>query len=164
MKYYDKDADEIVDLFGEDAIEHCLNCPECTQYENASHYCTFDMDYYICIDEISDDFECPRVTAMGKKRGCKGTDRNDVTMSYYEFGDIIIYAERYALGRMTFATQDICNLISKHITELTPRDMRVIIRDIEMAKERNNLGHSGIDAPVWLSTLGNLKYELETRP
>ena len=39
-----------------------------------------------------------------------------VTLSKFDFEDILIYAERYAIGRMTFAPHDVCNIINHPIT------------------------------------------------
>ena len=79
-----------------------------------------------------------------------------VTLSRFEFEDMIIYAQRYAIGRMTFAPRDVCELINKHINELSRNTLTVIQRDIEQHKEDNHLGNPNIDAPEWIKTLENI--------
>ena len=79
-----------------------------------------------------------------------------VTLSKFDFEDILIYAERYALGRMTYAPHDVCDLINKHITELSKNTLLVIQKDIEQHKIDNNLGNPKIDAPEWIKTLENI--------
>jgi hypothetical protein len=82
--------------------------------------------------------------------------KDDVTLSKFEFEDMIIYAQRYAIGRMTFAPRDVCDLINKHITELSRNALVVIKKDIEQHKIDNHLGNPTIDAPEWIKTLENI--------
>jgi len=82
--------------------------------------------------------------------------KDDVTLSKFEFEDMIIYAQRYAIGRMTFAPRDVCDLINKHITELSKNTITVIKEDIEQNQERGELGNPKIDAPEWIKTLDNI--------
>ena len=82
--------------------------------------------------------------------------KDDVTLSKFEFEDMLIYAQRYAIGRMTFAPRDVCDLINKHITELSRNTLTVIQRDIEHHTEDNDLGNPNIDAPEWIKTLDNI--------
>ena len=81
---------------------------------------------------------------------------DDVTLSKFEFEDMLIYAQRYAIGRMTFAPRDVCDLINKHITELSRNTLFVIKKDIEQHKMDNQLGNPKIDAPEWIKTLENI--------
>jgi len=82
--------------------------------------------------------------------------KDDVTLSKFEFEDMLIYAQRYAIGRMTFAPRDVCDLINKHITELSKNTLTVIKKDIEQHKMDNQLGNPKIDAPEWIKTLENI--------
>ena len=82
--------------------------------------------------------------------------KDDVTLSKFEFEDMIIYAQRYAIGRMTFAPRDVCDLINKHITELSKNTLFVIQKDIEQHRVDNHLGNPKIDAPEWIKTLDNI--------
>ena len=82
--------------------------------------------------------------------------KDDVTLSKFEFEDMIIYAQRYAIGRMTFASRDVCDLINKHITELSKNTLTVIQKDIEQHTEDNHLGNSKIEALEWIKTLDNI--------
>ena len=81
---------------------------------------------------------------------------DDVTLSKFEFEDMLIYAQRYAIGRMTFAPRDVCDLINKHINELSKSTLFVIQGDIEQHKIDNHLGNPTIDAPEWIKTLENI--------
>lgn len=77
-------------------------------------------------------------------------------LSYEEFEAILINAQKYAIGRMTYAPHDVCDLINKHITELSKNTLFVIQKDIEQHKIDNNLGNPKIDAPEWIKTLENI--------
>jgi len=92
------------------------------------------------------------------------TKPDTVTLTRFEFEELLIYAERYAIGRMSYAPHTVCGMIRDYIHGLTINTLSVLIRDITQAKDESNLGSDTIDAPVWISTLGNLKYELEKRP
>jgi len=92
------------------------------------------------------------------------TKPDTVTLTRFEFEELLIYSERYAIGRMSYAPQTVCDMIMSQIHGLTINTLSVLIRDITQAREDKNLGSDTIDAPVWISTLGNLKYELEMRP
>lgn len=91
------------------------------------------------------------------------SDTDTVTLSRHEFEDLLVYAERYACGRKTFAPKDVCDLINLHLPNLTCRVLSVMIRDIEENKERDYLGDPRIDKPVWLATLKSMKAELKGR-
>ena len=91
-----------------------------------------------------------------------GHDLKDViTLSRFDFEDMLIYAQRYAIGRMTFASQDVCNLINAHIDWISVKTLSVIKTDIEQQRDRGNLGNPTIDAPVWLATLAAINARLE---
>lgn len=46
---------------------------------------------------------------------------------------ILVSAERYALGRMTYIVQWTCEIIKNNLHLLTLKDKQVMIRDIEQA-------------------------------
>ncbi|MCK9577274.1 MAG: hypothetical protein M0R51_15320 [Clostridia bacterium] len=86
-----------------------------------------------------------------------------VTVSKIDFETILICAERYAIGRMTYAPHTVCELINHHIKSLSIDMIEGLINDIEFNKDNDCLGSSTIDAPVWIKTLINLKQELQKR-
>ena len=86
-----------------------------------------------------------------------------VTLSRFDFEDILIYAERYAIGRMTFAPHDVCNIINTRLHDLSNNTLKVIRDDIERETERGNLGSPTIDAPLWIQTHANITEEISNR-
>ena len=86
-----------------------------------------------------------------------------VTLSKFDFEDILIYAERYAIGRMTFAPHDVCNIINTRLHDLSDNTLKVIRDDIERETERGNLGSPTIDAPLWRQTYANITEEISKR-
>ena len=61
-------------------------------------------------------------------------------MNNIEFNDLCIYAFRYALGRKTFAVDDVCSIIKQHIPELTDFNLQLIMREINDAIRREDAG------------------------
>ena len=86
-----------------------------------------------------------------------------VTLSRFVFEDILIYAERYAIGRMTYAPHDVCEIINTRLHELTNSTLTVLRDDIAREIERGNLGSPSIDAPIWIQTYANITEEISKR-
>ena len=73
-----------------------------------------------------------------------------------EFGDLMVCAFRYALGRKTYITSTIAELILKYYLLLDDNDCEVIIRDIKKAFEANNYGME-MDRVSWEQVLTKLE-------
>ncbi len=86
-----------------------------------------------------------------------------VTLSKFEFEDMIIYAQRYAIGRMTFAPHDVCNIINTRLHDLSNNTLKVLRDDIARETDRGNLGSPSIDAPLWRQTYANITEEISKR-
>ena len=86
-----------------------------------------------------------------------------VTLSRFEFEDMIIYAQRYAIGRMTYAPHDVCKIINTRVHDLTDNTLTVLRDDIARETERGNLGSPSIDAPWWRQTYANITEEISNR-
>lgn len=91
--------------------------------------------------------------------------KNDevLTISRDDFDILLVYAERYAIGRFTYAPHEVCNIIDANVTGLTDNTIEVMWRDISMSRDRDNLGDPRIDAPVWISTLEKIEEEMKRR-
>ena len=80
---------------------------------------------------------------------------------------IIVYATRYALGRMTYSVDDVCRYIKYYIKELSENCIDILIRDIEdEIKYWNNMGRTcgmECDERQWRELLELLKEERESR-
>ena len=73
-----------------------------------------------------------------------------------EFGDLMVCAFRYALGRKSYITSAIADLILKYYLLLDDNDCEVIKRDIKRAFETNNYGME-MDKEVWQEVLNKLE-------
>lgn len=76
--------------------------------------------------------------------------------------DLIIFAQRYTIGRMTYAPSLFKNIVLKHLSDLEDSVIQIIITDIEQERNRDNLGME-CDKVIWLSLLETLKSELKKR-
>lgn len=72
---------------------------------------------------------------------------------------MLVSAERYALGRMTYIVQWTCEIITKNLHLLNKKDKQVIIRDIENAISYGD----ECDKICWLKLLEVLKKSLEDK-
>lgn len=66
---------------------------------------------------------------------------------------MLVSAERYALGRMSYIVSWTCNVIMKNLHLITENDKQVMIADIERCKD---YGHD-IDKMCWGELLEALK-------
>ena len=89
-------------------------------------------------------------------------DDSIIEISKFDFQDLLIYAERYAIGRMTYAPHTVCEMINMQMKNLSENTIDVIIRDVKKQAEHDNLGSKIIDVPVWLKTLENLEETMRT--
>lgn len=69
---------------------------------------------------------------------------------------ILIYAERYALGRRTYLVSDVCEAISTCMDKMSQSAKQCIAKDIRDAKEMNNLGDK-CDEVSWMLLLNELE-------
>ena len=85
----------------------------------------------------------------------------DITITDDEFQQFIIYAERYAIGRMTYVPSEVNNIILKYLPFIANNTLGVLIRDIETF----DVGLLGMDfdKKMWLELLEVLKNEREER-
>ncbi len=67
----------------------------------------------------------------------------------------LFYAFRYALGRMTYATYDVAELLLEYKDRLTSVNKEIIKREIERAIETGNAGMD-CDIDSWVKVRGNL--------
>ena len=77
----------------------------------------------------------------------------EFTGSQEDLSAMLVSAERYALGRMTYIVSWTCDFIANNLHLLTEKDKSVIIRDIESS---NDYGHD-CDKAEWLKLLNVLK-------
>ena len=86
----------------------------------------------------------------------------DITITDNEFQQFIIYAERYAIGRMTYVPVEVNQIIRKYLPRIANNTLGVLIRDIELEADRDMLGMD-FDKKMWLALLDTLKNERDRR-
>ena len=87
----------------------------------------------------------------------------DMKITAQEFQKLIIYAERYAIGRMTYAPHEVGDIIKKHLDKVENGTLGVLINDIEHQSQYPwGLG-ADCDKKMWLALLDTLKNERDRR-
>ena len=86
----------------------------------------------------------------------------DITITDDEFQQFIIYAERYAIGRMTYVPIEVNQIIRKYLPRISSNTLGVLIQDIELEADRDMLGMD-FDKKMWLALLNTLKNERDRR-
>ena len=86
----------------------------------------------------------------------------DITITDNEFQQLIIYAERYAIGRMTYVPSEVNQIIRKYLPRISSSALGVLIQDIELEADRDMLGMD-FDKKTWLALLDTLRNEREER-
>lgn len=79
-------------------------------------------------------------------------------MNDAEINDLMVCAFRYALGRRSYITYTISDLLIKHKDKLSAQSRQVILRDIQVAFDKNNYGME-MDKEVWLKLQEELTNE-----
>lgn len=70
-----------------------------------------------------------------------------------QLSEMLICAERYALGRMTYVVKDVCVFIGDNLHLLLDKDRAVMIEDIERAEDYG----MDFDKEYWMELLEKLK-------
>ncbi len=78
--------------------------------------------------------------------------REQINLTYSDFNDVIVYAFRYALGRKTYAVQDMSSILIKHKDNISHNSKFVICRDIKRAINNKEIGMS-FDQKSWIDVL-----------
>ncbi len=86
----------------------------------------------------------------------------DITITDDEFQQFIIYAERYAIGRMTYVPSAVNDIILKYLPFIANNTLGILIQDIELEADRDMLGMD-FDKKMWLALLDTLRNEREER-
>ena len=84
----------------------------------------------------------------------------DITITDDEFQSLVIYAERYAIGRMTYVPDEVNQIIRKYLPRGAYNTIDVLIKDIE--RELAIVGMY-FDKTTWLELLEFLKNERDRR-
>jgi hypothetical protein len=76
------------------------------------------------------------------------------------FGEILLSAVRYTLGRQTYIVSSTTKYVQSLIPKLDNHTIACMERDIRTA---GNYGHETIDKPEWMKLLTVLQQEMQNR-
>lgn len=74
----------------------------------------------------------------------------------HELNELLFCAFRYALGRKTYITSTVCELIIKYKFEISHNELKLMIREIEHALHSDNAGQQ-CDIDSWKKVSFELK-------
>ena len=80
-----------------------------------------------------------------------------------DLGVLCVCAIRYCHGRETYMPGLVQTIVRKHLSELSNRDVSVMLRDCEFQREMKLWGDERIDKPGWIKWEETLKEEAERR-
>ena len=87
----------------------------------------------------------------------------DITIAAEEFQSLVICAERYVIGRMTYAPHEVGEIIKRYLDKIGNGTLDVLINDIEHQSQFDwGLG-ADCDKKMWLALLDTLKNERDRR-
>ncbi len=84
---------------------------------------------------------------------------NTVKVIDDDFGALCVCAIRYCQGRETYMPSLIQSIVKKHLSQMTDRDLHVLIQDCERQKEYGLYGNLTIDKPSWIEFEKTLRDE-----
>ena len=80
-----------------------------------------------------------------------------------DFGTLCICAIRYCHGRQTYMPELVQRIVGEHLSELTDKDIDVMLDDCDYQRRFDLYGDPSIDKPDWLRWERRLKEEDERR-
>ena len=80
-----------------------------------------------------------------------------------DFGTLCICAIRYCQGRRTYMPDLVREIITPHLSDLSDRDLAVMIDDCESQDRMNWYGDERIDKPGWIEWRYKLEAERVSR-
>lgn len=83
-------------------------------------------------------------------------------ISQEDFATLCICAVRYCHGRKTYLPHLVIEIVGRHLSELSDRDIKVMYDDCRFMTPWD-YGDEGIDKPVWLLWEKKLKEEVRRR-
>lgn len=84
-------------------------------------------------------------------------------ISQDDFGTLCICAIRYCQGRQTYMPSLVRGIVREHFSELSNRDIRVMLGDCKLQDDMNLYGDPNIDKPNWLRWREDLEKEYARR-
>lgn len=86
-----------------------------------------------------------------------------VKLTQEDFGTLLICAIRYCHGRQTYMPSTVQSIGKQHLTELTDKDLAVLLNDCKSQEKLDMFGDEHVDKPEWINWKRNLEDEKERR-
>ena len=80
-----------------------------------------------------------------------------------DFATLCICAIRYCQGRQTYMPSLVQGIVREHFSELSDRDINVMLDDCKFQEQMNLFGDPNIDKPDWIRWRNDLEKEQERR-
>lgn len=80
-----------------------------------------------------------------------------------DFGTLAICSIRYCQGRETYMPELVRGIIRPHLSELSNKDLQVMINDCEFQSKCGSYGDERIDKPGWIKWRDTLLNEQARR-
>lgn len=87
----------------------------------------------------------------------------NISISQDDFGTLCICAIRYCQGRQTYMPSLVQGIVREHFSELSDRDINVMLDDCKFQEQMNLFGDPNIDKPDWIRWRKDLEKEQERR-
>ena len=85
-----------------------------------------------------------------------------IDISREDFGTLCICAIRYCHGRRTYMSRLVMDIVGRHLSELSDRNIKVMYNDCRFMN-LSDYGDEAIDKPNWLLWEKMLRKEMERR-
>lgn len=86
-----------------------------------------------------------------------------ISMEQEDLGTLCICAIRYCQGRQTYMPSLVQGIVREHLSELSDRDIHVMLGDCRLQDNKNLYGDPNIDKPNWLRWKEDLLAEQRRR-
>lgn len=86
-----------------------------------------------------------------------------ITLECEDFGTLAICAIRYCHGRQTYMPSLVQGIVGDHLSEVSDKDLDVLIDDCRYQERFNLYGDERIDKPGWLKWKAKLLAEKDRR-
>lgn len=86
-----------------------------------------------------------------------------IKLSQSDLGTLIICAVRYCYGRKTYISSLVLKIVKPFISNLSDKDLNVLIKDYDKEYKLNNLDDALIDTPIWIKWGEFLREEQDKR-
>ena len=86
-----------------------------------------------------------------------------INVTQENFGTLAICAIRYCQGRQTYMPDLVRSIVTPHLSDISDKDLRVMIEDCDFQERMSLYGDDRIDKPGWIRWKETLEAEQKRR-